>query len=606
MRVIISLVASAVLLAGAAVGGAAAGPVSSAFSGAHSGGAAHPTATGEGGAVATVDRTASRAALRVLRSGGNAVDAAVAGAAVLGVTEPYSCGIGGGGFMVIRPADGSPITTIDHRESAPQAFHPEIFIDPATNAPIPFEELVTSGLGVGVPGTVLGWEEALRRYGTRSLGGLLRPAIEVARRGFRVDAVFAGQTEENLERFRAFTSTRRLFLDDGAAPEVGSNFRNPALARTYRMIARGGSNAFYQGPLAHEIVETVASPPVTPSTDLHVRPGVMTESDLRDYDAPIRYPTAVSYRGYDVYSMGPPSSGGSTVGEALNILEGFDLSSAPRAAALHDYIEASKLSYADRNAYLGDPEYTDVPLEGLLSDDYAAERRSLIRPRALEAPVLPGDPFPFQDDPSYPLRPSVGVTAEGPSTTHLTVSDAWGTVVSYTFTIEQIGGSGMVVPGYGFLLNNELTDFEPEPPHPNAPEAGKRPRSSMSPTIVLKDGQPVVALGSPGGATIITTVLQTLVNYIDFGMSLPEAVAAPRISNLNAPETLAEPAFLRTSAANALEQRGHEFVTLVSLGEPSNDIGAVAAIGFGSGGRVQAVAEPERRGGGSAFVEHPD
>ncbi len=605
MRVIISLFATVVMLSGAALGGASAGPASAA-SGMHPAGGSHPTATGEGGAVATVDRTASRAALRVLRSGGNAVDAAVAGAAVLGVTEPYSCGIGGGGFMVIRPADGSRITTIDHRESAPQAFHPDIFIDPATDAPIPFDELVTSGLGVGVPGTVLGWEEALRRYGTRSLGRLLQPAIDVARNGFRVDDTFAGQTEENLERFRAFPSTRRLFLDDGAVPEAGSTFRNPALARTYSTIARRGSNAFYQGPLADEIVETVVNPPVTPSTDLQVRPGVMAESDLRDYDVAIRYPTAVSYRGYDVYSMGPPSSGGSTVGEALNILEGFDLSSGSRTVALHEYIEASKLAYADRDAYLGDPEYTDVPLEGLLSDDYAATRRSLIRSEALGAPVDPGDPFPFQDDPSGPLRPEVSVAAEGPSTTHLTVTDSHGNIVSYTFTIEQTGGSGMVVPGYGFLLNNELTDFEPEPPHPNTPEAGKRPRSSMSPTIVLKDGDPVVALGSPGGATIITTVLQTLVNYIDFGMSLPEAVAAPRISNLNAPETLAEPAFLRTSAAAALEQRGHEFVTPVSLGEPTNDIGAVAAIAFGPQGHVQAVAEPERRGGGTAFVEHPD
>lgn len=604
MRVIISLVSTVVLLFGAAVG-ASAGTVT-ALPGTHPAGGTHSTATGEGGAVATVDETASRAALRVLRSGGNAVDAAVAGAAVLGVTEPYSCGIGGGGFMVIRPADGSSVTTIDHRESAPQAFRPDIYIDPATDAPIPFDELVTSGLGVGVPGTVLGWEEALRRYGTRSLGQLLQPAIGVARSGFRVDDTFADQTEENLERFRAFTSTRRLFLDNGAVPEVGSTFRNPALARTYSTIARRGSNAFYKGSLAQEIVETVVSPPVTPSTDLQVRPGVMTESDLRDYDVPIRYPTAVSYRSYDVYSMGPPSSAGSTVGEALNILEGFDLSSESRAVALHDYIEASKLAYADRNAYLGDPEYTDVPLEGLLSDGYAAERRSLIRPRPLEAPVEPGDPFPFQDDPSYPLRPRVSVTAEGPSTTHLTVSDAQGNVVAYTFTIEQTGGSGMVVPGYGFLLNNELTDFDPEPPHPNAPEAGKRPRSSMSPTIVLKDGNPVLALGSPGGATIITTVLQTLVNYIDFGMSLPDAVAAPRISNLNLPETLAEPEFLRTPAAGALEARGHEFVTPVSLGEPTNDIGAVAAIAFRPEGEVQAVAEPERRGGGTALVEHPD
>ena len=325
----------------------------------------------------------------------------------------------------------------------------------------------------------------------------------------------------------------------------------------------------------------------------------MTTADLADYEARIRRPTAISYRGFDVYGMRPPSSGGSTIGEALNILEGFDLASISRARAVHNEIEALKLSFADRNAYVGDPEFVDVPLNGLLSDAYAAERRALIGPRAARPPVPPGNPFPFDDDPSdtRPARVSVR-SDEGSSTTHLTVSDRHGNVVAYTFTIEQIGGSGIVVPGAGFLLNNELTDFEFEPPHPNAPEPGKRPRSSMSPTIVARNGRPVLALGSPGGATIISTVLQVIVSDLDLGSSLPQAIAAPRFAELNG-LTLAEPALIRSPLGQALEERGHEFTEVPELG-------AVAAVRFLGGGRVQAAAEPVRRGGGTALVERPD
>ena len=287
--------------------------------------------------------------------------------------------------------------------------------------------------------------------------------------------------------------------------------------------------------------------------------------------------------------------GGSTVGEALNILEGFDLSG-DRTLALHRFLEASKLAFADRNAFLGDSDFVDVPLAALLSDEFACQRRALISDTALPAPQPPGDP-------AQGCAPGDGTdgleSAEGPSTTHLTVSDRWGNVVSYTFTIEQTGGSGIVVPDRGFLLNNELTDFEPDPDHPaNAPAGGKRPRSSMSPTIVLSDGEPVVALGSPGGARIITTVLQLLVNQVDFGMTLPEAIAAPRLSNLNGPATLAENAFLATPEADALEGRGHAF-------SGTGAIGNVTGVAFLPDGRVQAAAEPERLGGGSAMVVRP-
>ncbi|MDQ3662674.1 MAG: gamma-glutamyltransferase [Actinomycetota bacterium] len=552
-----------------------------------------PTATGRGGAAASVDPLATRTAIRVLRRGGNAVDAAVAAAAVLGVVEPYSCGIGGGGFMLI--GRGDKVATNDHRETAPGAYEADTLIDPDTGEPIPFEEAVTSGLSVGVPGTVRGWDRVLERFGSMSLSSVLQPAITIAREGFVVDDLFASQTRDNLKRFRSFTSTRRAFLTEGGGvPRVGSVFRNRDLARTYDLIAERGADAFYQGKLARAIARTVQDPPETRSSDLEVRPGLMTAEDLAGYRAPFRPPTRVSYRGYDVFGMGPPSSGGSTISEALNILEGFELGTGSRTRALHHYIEATSLAFADRNAYLGDADFVDVPLAGLLSQEFAAERRELIGPEASLKPLPPGDPFPYDHSEA---AGSASSSTRG-STTHVTVSDSAGMVVSYTFTIEQIGGSAITVPEYGFLLNNELTDFNFEPPHPNAPEGGKRPRSSMSPTIVTQGGKTVVALGSPGGSTIINTVLQVLLNRLDFRMTLPEAVAAPRLAPQNAYPIFAEPAFLSSEASEGLEDLGHSF-------EEIEELGAVAGIEFLSGGRVRAVGEPVRRGGGSAAVERP-
>jgi gamma-glutamyltranspeptidase/glutathione hydrolase len=550
--------------------------------------------TGTGGAAATVDVLASQAAIGVLRQGGNAVDAAVAAAAVLNVVEPYSSGIGGGGFMVVYDADRRRVDTVDHRETAPKAFRPDSF------AGIPFAERVTSGLGVGVPGTVAGWELALDRYGTKPLRELLEPAIRVAERGFTVDQTFADQTAANLTRFRAFTSTRALYLTrDGSVPPVGSRLRNPDMARTLRLIARHGAKVFYEGEIADAIAATVVHPPIAPGTTLRIRPGLMTADDLARYEALVRAPARSTYRGLSLYGMAPPSSGASTIGETLNIVEGFPMRRLPRAEALHDWLEASRLAYADRGAYVGDPAFVDVPLSGLLSKGFAAERRCLIGPAAATSPVPPGDPTPPFDHDCSTTSPPAGTSApEGLSTTHLTVADAHGGIVSYTFTIEQTGGSGIVVPGYGFLLNNELTDFD-DPPSPNAPAGGKRPRSSMSPTIVFERGRPVLALGSPGGATIITTVEQILLGVVDFGMTLPEAVAAPRISQRNRTVTDAEPAFMTTPEAADLRARGHAFAEVA-------EIGAATGIALAPRGRFTAVAEPVRRGGGSALVVHPD
>jgi gamma-glutamyltranspeptidase / glutathione hydrolase len=549
-------------------------------------------AVGTGGAVATVDPLASRAAIRVLDQGGNAVDAAVAAAGVLGVTEPYTCGIGGGGFMVIYLAADQRVVTIDARETAPQAFRPDSFIDPATGQPIPFDERVTSGLGVGVPGTLLSWDVAERRFGSMNLSRVLTPAIRIAARGFTVDQVHHNQTLENLARFRDFPATRELFLTaTGDAPPVGSTVRNSDLADAYGLIADQGVDALYGGDIGEAVVDTVQHPPVAARATRNVRPGLMTLDDLDQYATVDRPPTKVTYRGLEVYGMGPPSSGGSTVGETLNILEGFDLAGSDRVTALHDFLEASALAFADRGRYIGDSDFVDVPLAGLLSDSFAAERRALIGPTAAPKPVPPGDP----------------TDNDGPSTTHVTVADRFGNVVSHTFTIESTGGSAMTVPGYGFLLNNELTDFEAGPGLPNSPAGGKRPRSSMSPTIVLSAGKPVVGLGFLGGpgTAAITSVVQTLLYDLDFGMSLPDALAAPRVSQRNGVNTFAEPGFLSSPEAAGLAARGHQLVLTPSQAGTTNEIGAMTGIAFLPNGLLQAVAEPVRRGGGSAMVVEP-
>ncbi|MFD2091139.1 gamma-glutamyltransferase [Blastococcus deserti] len=559
-----------------------------------------PLAVGTGGAVATVDPDATRVGLEVLADGGNAADAAVAAAAALGVTEPYSAGIGGGGFFVYYDAASATVTTIDGRETAPLAMGAGAFLDDAGN-PLPFDEAVQSGLSVGTPGTPRTWARALEQFGTLSLPDALRGAIRLADEGFVVDETFRQQTADNEAKFRRFQPTAELFLPDGALPEVGSVFRNPDLARTYELLAAKGVDAFYTGELAGDVVATVQDPPEAPGT-AEVRPGLLTEEDLARYDAPFREPTRVEYRGLEVYGMAPPSSGGSTVGEALNILERFGLESMPDVPGLHSYLEASALAFADRNAYVGDPAYVQVPLAELLSEEYAAERACALDPAtAQDKPTGAGSPDGEYGPCPVPDQPTVGEGAEGPSTTHLTVGDAAGNIASYTLTIEQTGGSGITVPGRGFILNNELTDFtfaaaDPTRPEPNLPAPGKRPRSSMSPTIVLREGEPVLALGSPGGSTIITTVLQTLLNRIDGGMNLAQAIAAPRASQRNAPTTDAEPAFIDAYGA-ALGALGHEFRSVA-------EIGAATGIEYLPDGRVLAAAEAVRRGGGSAAVVH--
>ncbi|WP_309108978.1 gamma-glutamyltransferase [Arthrobacter sp.] len=567
------------------------------------------TARGYGGAVSTVDPEASAAAIEVLRDGGNAADAAVAAAATLGVTEPYSAGIGGGGYFLFYNAKTGRVGTIDGRETAPAAMPRDAFIDPKTGKPYNFTpELVTSGVSVGVPGTPATWERALKRWGTMDLDDALEPAIDVATRGFVVDETFRQQTLDNKVRFAAFTSTSKLFLPGGDAPAVGSIFRSPDLAKTYKLLADKGTRAFYHGQLAKEIVAAVKVPPKTATTTLPVPPGHMTTADLAGYSALNQAPTHVEYRGFDVYGMAPSSSGGTTVGEALNILDTFNIAEMSTPNALHHYLEASALAFADRGKYVGDPKFVDVPTAQLTDPLFGKERSCAINPKlAAEKPVAPGDVTNYDGAcPAAAASLADEKDTENISTTNLTVADKWGNVVEYTLTIEQTGGSGIVVPGRGFLLNNELTDFSTvyDPEDPNRIEPGKRPRSSMSPTIILDEGKPFLALGSPGGSTIITTVLQTILNRVDRGMTISQAIAAPRAAQRNTANVTAEPAFI-TAYGSRLTPYGHKLAPAGDAFTSAAEIGAATAIEFKPDGRMVAAAEPVRRGGGSAMVVKP-
>lgn len=567
------------------------------------------TATGYGGAVSTVDPEASAAAIDILRRGGNAADAAVAAAATLGVTEPYSAGVGGGGYFLFYSSHTGHVSTIDGRETAPATMPHDAFIDPKTGKPYNFTpELVTSGVSVGVPGTPATWERALDRWGTKDLDDVLEPAIRVADRGFVVDDTFRQQTLDNKLRFEAFTSTSKLFLPGGDAPAVGSIFKNPDLAATYRLLADKGTSGFYHGALAKEIAAAVQAPPKTKTTKLPIPAGHLTTADLAKYRALNQRPTHVEYRGLDVYGMAPSSSGGTTVGEALNILEPFDLTGMSTPSALHHYLEASALAFADRGKYVGDPAFVDVPTDALTDPLFGKERSCEINPKlAAVKPVAPGNVANYDGAcPAAAAAPASEKDTENISTTNLTVADKWGNVVEYTLTIEQTGGSGIVVPGRGFLLNNELTDFSTvyDPKDPNRIDPGKRPRSSMSPTIILEDGDPFLALGSPGGSTIITTVLQTILNRVDLGMNISDAIAAPRAAQRNSAKVTAEPGFIALYEKH-LMPFGHVFTPSGDAFTSAAEIGAATAIEFKSGGRLVAAAEPVRRGGGSAMVVKP-
>jgi gamma-glutamyltranspeptidase / glutathione hydrolase len=570
-----------------------------------------PTATGTGGAVASMDPDASQAGIDVLRDGGNAVDAAVATASALGVTVPFVAGPGGGGFMVIYDARTHSVTTIDGRENCPAACTSSLFIDPSTGQPMGYTMASDQPLSTGVPGNLATWAKAVALYGKRSLGQDLKPAIEIAKRGFRVNSDFVQLTQSGLQTLQAYPASRRLLLDRSGNPlAVGTLLKNPDLAETYELIAKDGAKALYDGPIGQAIVQADDHPVLQPGQTIVTRPGIMTTADLSNYQAYVRPPTHISYSGLDVYGMGPPSSGGSTEGEILNILSGYNLGAEPRVTALFHYLEASRLAYADRNRWVGDPRQVSVPLSGLLDPAFATERRCLIGTTAGTSPVAPGNPFaPFTSCPAGAPAQASSASPEEHHTNNIVTTDRYGDIVAYTNTINFFGGSGQAVPGYGFLLNDELTDFDFAPsststPDPNLPAAGKQPRSSMGPIIALKHGKPQFAIGAAGGSTIIETVVQTLINHVDFGMSLSDALNAPRVSQTNSATSTAEPNFYDSGLAHQLtSQYGEQFTLATGPIQPLDSYpGDATALEVLPGGGAQAIAEAYRLGGGSALA----
>src|SRR4051812_13457962 len=554
-----------------------------------------PVAYGTGGGAASMSRYGTAAAIKILQQGGNAVDAAVAAATTLGVTEPFVAGPGGGGYFVYYRAKDRKVFTIDGREKAPAGAQPNMFLDAAGN-PLPFEQAVESGVSVGVPGQVATWGVALQRFGTRSLATVLEPAEDVATKGFPLDTPLVNAIRSNQAKLARFPASAKLFLPGGKVPSVGDRLRNPDLARTSRQLGRHGYRWFYTGSIASQLSAATRNVAVSPGS-APVAGGTMTATDLANYRAVLRDPVSWTYRGYRMWGMPPSSSGGSTVGETMNILENFNDQSGDRVQALYRYLEALKLAYADRGKYVGDTDFVQVPLKGLLSKAYARQRAGLIGPAAATTPVAAGDPTPFNSTGTATVYQSSSENHEQ-HTNHLVVADRRGNVVSYTNTIEQIAGSGITLANRGFLLNNELTDFNFLTGTANSVQANKRPRSSMSPTIVTKRGRAVEAIGSPGGSTIITTVTQTLLNQFDFEMSLPEAIEAPRASQTNGATTSAEPGFTSVYGT-ALQAVGEKFSTPAVNGNLPPYIGIAAGLVFLPHDKLETATESWRGGGGS-------
>jgi gamma-glutamyltranspeptidase / glutathione hydrolase len=508
----------------------------------------HPV-FGQSGMVATQEATATRIGLEVLQDGGNAVDAAATVAFVLAVTLPRAGNLGGGGFMVVHDAESGETVAIDYREKSGANAFRDMFLDEAGEADP--EKSRYSGLAVGVPGTVAGIALALERYGTISLAEALEPAIELAERGVAVTPDLADSLNASKERLQRWPSSAAIFYKDGGAPYgPGEILVQRDLATSLRLIAERGQRAFYGGSIGEKIVAAVRR-----------AGGHLSLDDFRGYEAVVRAPVQGHYRGYEIVSMPPPSSGGVHIVQILNILEGYPIGflGAGGSETIHLMAEAMKLAYADRSEYLGDPDFVDVPVAALTSKAYAEQLRGLInRNRARPADgIKPGDLAPY----------------ESPETTHFAIVDGAGNAVANTYTINFSYGTGLVAEGTGILLNNELDDFSAKAGVPNAygliggdanaVAPGKRPLSSMSPTIVLKDGKPFLVTGSPGGSRIITTTLQIIMNVIDHGMNIAEATHAPRLHHQWLPDELRIEEGLSPDTIALLEQKGHA----VALGD---------------------------------------
>ncbi|MBC3870517.1 gamma-glutamyltransferase [Undibacterium oligocarboniphilum] len=504
------------------------------------------------GMVSSEHALASEAGLAMLQRGGNAVDAAVATGFALAVVLPNAGNIGGGGFMLIHDAGSGQDVALDFRESAPALAHRDMYLDAGGNV-IP-DSSTFSHLAIGIPGTVAGLELALRKYGTLPLKDVMAPAIRYAEQGFEVSPHLAAMLQTEQKHLGQWPSSKAIFFKNGQPLRSGDRLIQKDLAHSLRLIATQGSKAFYEGEIAQKI-----------AAEMQQHHGMISLQDLKDYKAIERQPVRGSYRGYEIISMPPPSSGGVHIIQMLNMLEHYPLreQGVNSAQTLHQMSEVMKLAYADRSEYLGDPAFYQVPVRGLTSKVYADQLIQTINPEHAmpSAAIRPGKPQPYESD----------------QTTHYSVADQKGNVVATTYTLNLNFGSGIVASGTGILLNNEMDDFSVKSGVPNAfglvggeansVRAGKRPLSSMSPTIVLKQGKPFLVTGSPGGSRIITTTLQTILNVVDHGMNVAEAALTPRVHQQWMPDQLRYEKGISIDTLRILEQKGQHLVASPVMGK---------------------------------------
>jgi len=534
-----------------------------------------------GGTVATVHPLGTDAGVEALKRGGNAVDAAVAAALMLGVVDGRNAGIGGGCFILIRLADGQ-FVAIDGRETAPKAATRDMYLRDGEPQP---ELSLTGPLASGVPGALAAYDLAVRRFGRLPLRDLILPGAQTAERGFAIQPAYAGALQDAAKTLMSFEGSRAVLLrPDGSPYQAGDVLKQPDLARTYRAIAEHGIDWFYRGPFAREV-----------ATWMSQHGGPLTAEDFSDYRVKVRGPVTTTYRQYTVVGFPPPSSGGVHVAQMLNILERFDLKAIHArdpAAFYHVAAEAMKLAFADRAHWLGDPDFADVP-RGLVDKSYGRALARQIAPDKVAAVPTHGHPPRSEED------------HFGKHTTHVAAADEEGNWVAITATVNMEFGSKVIVPSTGVILNNEMDDFSVAPGAPNAfglfgAEAnavapGKRPLSSMSPTIVLEEGKPILTLGAAGGPRIITQVLMTILYHLDLGMDLPHALAAPRIHHQWRPDKLVVETSLAPAIVAALEKLGHHV-------ERTSSVGITQAIGVsGEGSGLIGVHDPRVQGKAAAF-----
>lgn len=510
----------------------------------------HPVIA-KNGMVASEQELATQIGVDILKAGGNAVDAAVAVGFALAVALPNAGNIGGGGFMMVHDTRSGKDIALDFREVAPRGASRTMYLD-ADGKVIDGKSLHTH-YAVGVPGTVAGMTHALSRWGSMPLARVMAPAIALADKGYPVSVTLAKTLEQEKKQMGRWPATQAVFWKNGAPLQTGERLVQKDLAQSLRLISQQGAKAFYQGAIAQKIAAEMAP-----------HANAITLQDLRDYKVAEREPVRGSYRGYQIVTMPPPSSGGAHLIQILNMMERWPMNQwgANSAQSMHYMTEAMKLAYADRSEYLGDPDFVKIPLKGLISKNYAGELAAGIEPQ--------------QARPSQDIRPGRPQVYESDQTTHYSVVDKAGNAVAVTYTLNTNFGSGIVARGTGILLNNEMDDFSAKPGvanayglvggDANAVQAGKRPLSSMTPTLVLKDGKPVLVTGSPGGARIITTVLQQVVNHIDFGMNPAEAASTPRFHHQWTPDELRVEKGFSPDTLALLRQWGHKVALKASMG----------------------------------------